>query len=231
MATSADSSSLQASLILKEDFSLYVKWQLKRVPGSENGLIRDALEYHRFIKHREALINHSSLSPSASRLPSPPASPLSWKSHIATECGHAFHPSDPIIVELCPVCEITAHLSFLHAITVAWDKAGGPRLQPESHRRGRFYNNILTGWHMARLHFQQLLDLLEILYEYQQVWERKHPLAAAKARRTNCASAALKLAMEDTRYPSLLTSSPVSPKFGKLFPKSKKVTFASEVQI
>lgn len=37
--------------------------------------------------------------------------------------------------------------------------------------------------------------------------------------------------MKNTRYPALLTSSPIAPKYGKLFPKSKKVAFASEVQI
>ncbi|KAF3048834.1 hypothetical protein E8E11_007565 [Didymella keratinophila] len=231
MANDADSTSLQASLILKEDFSLYVKWRLKRVSGSKIGLIRDALGYHRFIKHREALINHSSASPPTSQLPPPPASSLSWKSYIAIKCGHAYHLSDPIIVELFPVCEVTAHLLFLHAITAAWDKAGGPRLRPRPHRRGTFYNDIRAAWHMARLNFQRFLALLEIVYEYQQACERKHPLAAAKARRTNCASVALKLAIEDSQYPALLSSSPISPKFGKLLPKGKKVTFATEMQI
>lgn len=176
--------------------------------------MRDALEYHCFPKHREALINHAPSLPSTVQFPSPPVSPLSWKSHIATGCGHAYHPSDPIIVELCPVCEVSAHLSFLHAITVAWDKAGGPRLRPEPHRVGKFSNDLRAGWHTARLQLQEFLGLLDVLHEYQKAWELKHPLAAEKARRTNCASAAFKLAIEDSRYPAILNPYPVPPLSG-----------------
>jgi hypothetical protein len=145
MATESNSTSLRASPILKQDFSLYVKWQLKRVPGSEMRLIKDAFEYYRFIKHRDAVINHDSSSSSTSPLTSPPASPLSWKTHIASECGHTYLPSDPVIAESCPVCEATAHLAFLRAITVAWDKAGGPTLQPGQHRKGESYYEVRAG--------------------------------------------------------------------------------------
>lgn len=231
MATEPNPTSLQASLILPQDFSIYVKWQLKRTPGSDIGLIRNAIEYFRFVQYRDALIDRGPQSSASSILLSPPSLPSDHNSRTGSECGHTIHPSNPLLVELCPVCEVRAHLSFLLAITMAWDKAGRPRIRLEPHIWGGSYGEIRTSWHTARLQFQQFQCMLEVLLEYEEAWELKHPLQVETAQRTNSASAALKLAREQSRYPALLDQAFLQSKKAKVSLTVKQVTFAPEVQI
>lgn len=226
MATKSASTSLRACLSLPQDFSLYVKWQKKYAPGSEIGQVCDALEYYRFIRYRDALINRS--LPSSA--PSPLHSPLPRKSHIASECGRAHHPFDPVLAKLCPVCEVTSDLSFLYALTVTWEKADGPRLRPGPHVWSKSYAAIRSGWRTERLQFQEFLDMLDALFEYEKDWKLKHPFEVEAVRSTNSASAALNLALEESRYPALLTPAPAPTKKPKLFAKIGKVTFAPKVQ-
>ena len=212
--------SLRASLLLPQDFSLFVKWQKEYAPGSDIGQVADALEYHRFIMHCDALLSNKSLPLNLFRRP-----------QIALECGHTVHPSDTIDSDLCPICEVTAHLAFMHIIKVTWDKVGGPRLVPGQHIRGKSYSALRTGWHMARLRFQEVLDMFAVLVAYEEDWEAKRPCEAGAARETNCAAAAIRLAQAESKYPARL--SPLTTKSIRTTPfKSKKsVTFAPEVQV
>ncbi|KAF1932594.1 uncharacterized protein M421DRAFT_88975 [Didymella exigua CBS 183.55] len=197
-----------------DDFSFYIKWQKERALGSEIGQVRDALEYFRFIKYRDALISRTLPLSAYSILPSPPSTPCRHKSHTTSDCGHVYCSSVPTLAELCPVCEVTAHLSFLHAIRVAQDKAGGPRLHPGPSVWGKSYGAIRTGWH-----------------SYEQTWELKHPFEVEAERRTNCASAAIELALEQSRYPALLSIALLPSKKGRLVPKVNRVISVPKVQI
>ncbi|KAF2633701.1 hypothetical protein BU25DRAFT_464915 [Macroventuria anomochaeta] len=217
MATKSTSTSPGASVLPPQDFLLLVKWQKEHAPGSDIGQVCDALEYYRFIKHRDALIGGNI----------PP--PVPYRSHTASECGHAYHPSDISMNELCPVCEVAAHLSFLQAITVAWNKVGGPRLLPGIYVTKKSGVSLRAGWHMARLQLQELLDMFDILVMYEEDWEAKHPFEAAAARRTNCASAAIKLAQEESTYPAHLSPPTTNTNKTKPIRAKKTVTFAAEV--
>lgn len=73
--------------------------------------------------------------------------------------------------------------------------------------------------------------MLDALFEYEKDWELKHPFEDEAVRSTNSASAALNLALEDSRYPALLMPAPAPTKKPKLFPKIRKGTFAPKVQI
>ena len=68
---------LDARLLLPKTHSLFIMWQKKLRPESELGRIHDALEYHLFIKHRDALI-------SSAKLPS-----ITQQSHMERNCGHS----------------------------------------------------------------------------------------------------------------------------------------------
>ena len=214
------SKSVRAALLLPQDFSHYVNWQKLHVPGSEFGQIRDALEYYRFMKYRDTLLG-------ANRPQYPPVS----GTHTATECGHTIHPGDKIITELCPVCEVTAHLTFMHAITVAWNKAGGPRLLPGVHRPKKSYAQLHDDWHTARLQLQKLLERFAIAAVYEEDWNAKNPLQAAAARRTRCASAAIELAQMDSKYPARLSPPSLEVVKAKPARRVRKVTFADEIQV
>jgi hypothetical protein len=170
-----------AILLLPNDYSLFIQWQ-KKQPESELGKIRDALEYHLFIAHRDALISGEK-------------SPLiTNRSCTERNCGHTRHPSDRNTNGLCPVCEVRAHLSFLIAITLARDKSGGSNS-----------GELKKVWHTAQLQLQELIEMLHIMTSWEEAWEATHPAEVAAARKTNCAFAALKLAQEDCMYPADLS--------------------------
>ncbi|KAF9697388.1 hypothetical protein EKO04_004841 [Ascochyta lentis] len=213
------SPSVRASLILPQDFSLFVKWQKQHAPGSEIGQISEALEYYYFIRHRDALLGSN------------PPTPLQSGPRIATDCGHTVHPGDTMVNDLCPVCEVKAHLAFMHAIKVAWNKAGGPTLSSGTHKIKKSYTTLRDAWHAARLQFQELLDMFAILVLYEEDWEAKNPLQAAAAQIFKCASAAIKLAEAESEYPARL--SPVSAKLTEMKPSQKRrdVSFATQVQV
>jgi hypothetical protein len=200
-----------AILLLPNDYSLLIQWQ-KKQPKSELGKIHDALEYHLFIEHRDALI-------SGEKSP-----PITDRSRTERNCGHTRHPSDRNTNGLCPVCEVRAHLSFLIAITLARDKSGGSRLKPHSKPTTSYKSGELKKvWHTARLQLQELIKMLHVMTTWEEAWEATHPAEAAAARKTNCAFAALKLAQEDCTYPADL-SSPVER-------TKKQVSFSPNVQI
>lgn len=213
---------VRALLLLPQDFSLYVKWQERHCIDAEIGQVADALEYRRFIKHRDA------------RIDGVVPLPAHTGPQTASECGHELHPSDMIMHELCPICEVEAHLSFLDAITIAWKKAGGPKLGPGpgKYTRSKSYMSLRASWHTARCDFQDLLDMFAVMDIYEEDWEVKHPSDIAAARKTNCASAAIKLAQEESRYPARVCLQAL-PKVKKMRSEqgSKKVTFSPSVQI
>ncbi|KAH6616536.1 hypothetical protein C7974DRAFT_379426 [Boeremia exigua] len=220
MAVELYSTCLRASLLLPHDFSLFVKWQKEHSKNSDIGYVCDAMEYHRFIKYRDAFIDHN--IPLA--IPSNP--------HTASKCGHTYHPSNMRMHELCPICEVQAHLSFLGSIVVAWNKAGGPRLRPGSQVARESCGPLRKGWHTARLQLQNLLDMFVIMAKCEETWEADHPSEAASARQTSCASAAVRLAQEESRYPACLGLSPTAKaKTNEAARWKKKVAFAPEVQI
>jgi hypothetical protein len=200
-----------AILLLPKDYSLFIQWQ-KKQPKSELGKIHDALEYHLFIEHRDALI-------SGEKSP-----PITYQSRMERSCGHTRHPSDKSTNELCPVCKVRAHLSFLDAITLARDRSGGSRLKPHSKHTISYKSGELKKvWHTARLQLQELIGMLDVMTTYEEAWEATHPAEAAAARETKCASVALKLAQEDCMYPADL-SPPVER-------TKKQVSFSPNVQI
>lgn len=218
MVPNSTSSAVPASLLLPQDFSLYIKWQKKYRQGADIGQVSDALEYYRFIKYRDAHVNGD--------LPLL----VSDNPHMVSECGHTCHPSDVVITGLCPVCEVNAHLSFLHAITAAWDKAGGPRLRAD-HVKGKSYSLIRSRWHTERCRFQEMLDRFAIVADYEKAWEAKHLFEAAAARRTNCASTAIALAQEESRYPAIISPrAPPKQTKEKLAQAKKKVSFSQQVR-
>ncbi|KAF2997674.1 hypothetical protein E8E13_006009 [Curvularia kusanoi] len=211
---------LHASLLLPRDFSLFIKWQRKHCPGSELGEIHDALEYYRFIHHRDALLNGEKILP------------ITWKSHVGSECGHAKHPSDRVINELCPVCEVKACLCFLEAIALVWRKEGGPRLKPTYQRTSTPVSyDLRNGWHAARLQMLKLLEMFEIMVMYEQLWEAQNLSEAATARETNCASKALKLAQEECPYPARLSPAHMWAKKQSSARAKKTVTISPDVEI
>ncbi|KAF1365305.1 hypothetical protein EJ07DRAFT_171209 [Lizonia empirigonia] len=83
---------------------------------------------------------------------------------------------------------------------------------------------------MARLQFQELLDMFTIVAIYEQDWETKNPLQVAAARRTNSASAAIELAQAESKYPARLNPPSAKTAKTKLVRGEVKVTFATEVQ-
>ncbi|KAJ4322826.1 hypothetical protein N0V94_002207 [Neodidymelliopsis sp. IMI 364377] len=211
------SQSISANILLPHDFSLYVEWQKIHALDSDIGQVRDALEYRRFIQYREALL-------SGNQLPlSPDSDP-----NIASECRHKVHPVDTIRDNLCPICEVSAHLAFMRAIARAWQKAGGPGLRPGTKIMKRSYKTLRDSWHRARLQFLEFLDMLGVLAVYEADWEVKHPLSATTARKTNCASAAMKKAEMETIYPACV--SPIMSRAGKTkVSGERKVTFEEEI--
>ncbi|KAJ4994104.1 hypothetical protein SVAN01_00581 [Stagonosporopsis vannaccii] len=211
---------VRASLLLPQDFSLYVKWQKGRCPDDDIGQVANSLDYFQFIKHRDAHINGNVPLPVADR-------PCA-----ARECGHKLHPSDMIMNALCPVCEVKAHLSFLHAITVAWEEVGGPRLRPGTHIQSNSYNSLRNGWRTARSQLQELLDMFAVMVTYEEDWEAKHQCNVAAVWSTNCASAAIKLAQEESKYPARLSlgAMPKLEKRGGAQGK-KQVAFSREIRI
>ena len=190
-----------AKLLLSEDYSLFIQWQ-KTQPESELGKIHDALEYHLFIEHRDALI-------SGEKSP-----PITYQSHMERSCGHARHPSDQNTNELCPVCIFRTHISFLDAIAFAWDKSGGSRLRPQS----KHTRELKKVWYTAILQLKDLTEMLDVMVTSEEAWEAAHPAEAAAARKTNCASAARKLTQEQCTYPTDLY-------------KRKQVSFSPNVQV
>lgn len=207
-----------ASLLLRGDYPLFIMWQRKLRPESELGQIHDALEYHQFIKHRDALIS-SAKSP-----------PVTCQSRMEHNCGHTLHPSDTVTNELCPVCEVKVHLSFLNAIMLAWNRSGGTGLRPQYKRT--LAGKLRKAWHTARLQLQELLEMFVVVATYEEAWETAHPAEAAAARKTNCASAALKLAQEDCMYPARLSPSVErTKKQTSAQDAKKKVTFSRVVNI
>jgi hypothetical protein len=211
------SQSISANILLPHDFSLYVKWQKIYVLDPDIGQVRDALEYRRFIQYRGALLSDNQLPLSLD--PDP---------NIASECKHKVHPVDTIRDNLCPICEVSAHLDFMRAIAQAWQKAGGPGLRPGTKIMKRSYKTLRDSWHRARLQFLELLDMLGILAVYEADWEVKHPLSATTAQKTNCASAAMKLAEMETMYPARV--SPITSRAAKSKASGeRKVTFGEEV--
>ena len=199
-----------ANLLLSEDYSLLIQWQ-KKQPKSELGKIHDALEYHLFIEHRDALI-------SGEKSP-----PITYQSPMERSCGHTRHPSDQNTNELCPVCIIRTHISFLDAIAFAWDKSGGSKLRPQSkHTISHKSRELKKVWHTALLQLKDLTEILDVMVTYEEAWETTHPAEAAAARTINCASAALKLTQEKWYPPEL--SRPVER-------TKKQVSFSPNVQV
>jgi hypothetical protein len=212
---------MDARILFPEDYSLFIMWQRKLRPESGIGQIHDALEYDLFIKHREVLIS-SATSPS-----------ITYQSHLERNCGHTHHPSDSILNELCPVCEVGVHLSFLNTLALAWNKSGGVRLRPQYERTVSLrYRKFRKGWHIARLQLQELLEMFVVMATYEEAWEATHPAEAGAARKTNSASAALKLAQEDCMYPARLSQSVEQTKKQTLAQDAKKkVNFSRHVRI
>lgn len=200
-----------ANLLLSEDYSLLIQWQ-KKQPKSELGKIHDALEYHLFIEHRDALI-------SGEKSP-----PITYQSPMERSCGHTRHPSDQNTNELCPVCIIRTHISFLDAIAFAWDKSGGSKLRPQSkHTISHKSRELKKVWHTALLQLKDLTEILDVMVTYEEAWETTHPAEAAAARTINCASAALKLTQEKCTYPPEL--------FRPVERTKKQVSFSLNVQV
>lgn len=93
------------------------------------------------------------------------------------------------------------------------------------------YHDLCKGWHTARRQMQDLLDMFAIMVIYEEAWEVEHPSAVAAARQTNCASAAIKLAQEQSRYPAVLSLPTVQIKKKTSTTKKKKVIISEQVQI
>lgn len=119
-------------------------------------------------------------------------------------------------------------MAFMHAITVAWRKAGGPS---EARVRKKSYGQLCDGWHMARLQLQKLLEMFAITATYEQAWEAINPLEAAAAQKTRSASTAIKLAQMNCKYPARLSPPLLKVTSAKPKQQVRRVTFADEIQV
>lgn len=212
-------SPLCADLIFSNDLSHYISWQERCCPDFEPGWIRDALEYHQFLEYCNAFIGGS--------LPEL----ASDGSQLASKCNHTRHPSDIIMHDLCPMCEVAVHLLFMRTIAIAWYKAGGPSLGPNRYPTTKSYGALRKGWHTARLHLQDLLDMFEVMATYEGEWEIDNPSGATAARKTNCASAAIKIGQEESRYPARLSPPNKQTRKKSNRQRNNSVTFSPQVQI
>ncbi|KAF9740343.1 hypothetical protein PMIN02_008041 [Paraphaeosphaeria minitans] len=136
----------------------FIAWQKKQSvkvsPVKKH--VSGAEEYHWYIKRNRATSTEpfsiSSLAAFFMRTMLEPKQP---------ECGHKLHPSAPVET-FCPICQVDHCISFLDAISEAWESAGGPfrdNYEPKSYSYG--YINLRLAWRAARFELINLVAKLE----------------------------------------------------------------------
>ena len=76
----------------------------------------------------------------------------------------AHHHSDTNIKELCLLCEVEVHLSFLDAVMLAWNSLWGVALRPRyTQTMSPKCLKLLEAWHKARLQLQELREIFVVM--------------------------------------------------------------------
>lgn len=84
----------------------------------------------------------------------------------ASTCGHALHPTHKEKTKRCPVCTVDVHVTYMKALTVALEDAGGmlkQRWEAVDHDCP-----ALQAWYAGKLAFVKEIDKLENLAQHEQ---------------------------------------------------------------
>jgi hypothetical protein len=108
----------------------------------------------------------------------------------ASVCGHALHPAQTGKAERCPVCTVEVHITYMKALTVALEAAGG--LVKQRWEAVDQDCPALQAWYAGKLAVIKELDWLEDLAQH----ERDYDTESKQGRPSSQATGEVKTAAE-----------------------------------